>query len=500
MWMVITMPSLFMMLMVHLTYGIITWQNDTTTLPIPLFAACTGVNQAHSIMYILGGNTVNYPHSEMYQFNGTHSKDNGNLPWLYWNCWSQSITVDDSIYAIYMNDSWYDLYLQTYDIISGKMTSISVPEINTTDHDAITDLGQCLASNSTHLFMIGSGNCTSGACDNLQIYNIENGYWVDNDKLGKSPMFVRNAACVYYDYFLYVFGGMWCPATNIDCDEVSNGTMGYNLTSNTWVILEAQLHNKWYGIWGAQAIMPNHDGLIYILAGADELNSGIDAVNMFNASSQLMVSYPPLAYPITQAMVGFIKGRIYILGGRNINRLEGTSSIQYSSIIQTASPTHAPTKITESPTKSPSRYPSKSPSKSPSRSPTKSPSKSPSTSPTKSPSRSPTTKSPSRSPTRSPSRSPTMPSLAPTNSPSSMPPTSSSDMVHFAISEQALIYVSCGLMILLMCFCIGFRCYKRKRDSNQLIDAYAMEGRVSLAGISAPARIHGHNIMDTSEE
>eukprot|EP01084_Bolivina_argentea_P018683 34752_1 len=300
----------------------------------------------------------------------------------------------------------------------------------------------CMASNHTHLILLYQNivDITYGKSF-ISTYDIITGSW---SSYNISIWVMGFVYCQYYNHNVYMFG---CFSTKYEdysiCDDNShNMIMKYNDISNTAEILPKNLtfSSEYGGI-----SMPNNDGMIYIIGG----DSGIhfttfnEHVDLFNANDMSVTQMSPLLVGRDRFMYGFMQGEIYVMGGSispSPNQFPDSNTTEKSSFIPTMRPT----------------------------------------------------KSPTLSPTHSPTHSPSLPTISP-----SKPTSSPTDMLNLHISEQEIIYFASAVFALLFCSCIGVKCWKRRRNSENV---YQDEGRrySSIGGLGA--RIQGRNIMDTSSK
>ena len=115
----------------------------------------------------------------------------------------------------------------------------------------------------------------------------------------------------------------------------------YNDIDDVWSVLSFNLSQS-----AGLPIMPYNDGIIYFIAGGgDAVN-----VNVFDAVQNIVYTLPPCP-PAYSFMLGFLNGRIYILGGQKISGGQVLHRVLVSSVIPTRAPTGSPTKFpTQSPT------------------------------------------------------------------------------------------------------------------------------------------------------
>ena len=321
--------------------GSLTWYNvNNTKLPAPLSEACGGTDKKHSSIYLLGGFTDKQLITTISQFNGTEFTPEGYLP-----NYIQSACFGQMSVSIPSRDTTYFLDYNYYHIVEYNMADGSFSKLIPTPYNYNTTFSwghPCITSNDTHIFLIGTANCTNiDICNNLFIYNIDDDTWnMDINVIG-AGFFIRNSACGYYNHTLYSFNGYFCDNQDISLCvnqsvDASNIILYYDF--NTWWTLPQDTTK----LYDAQAISPNDDEIFYILAGRNNDNNATNNVFMFNASNQAWREDSPLAYAVDSGTIGFINGRVYILGGKHGNEYD-TKTIQVSSVISTYSPTKAPT-------------------------------------------------------------------------------------------------------------------------------------------------------------
>ena len=418
----------------------ITW-NRSVSLPTALKAGFSVSIETTKSIYIVG-----YPQSAyktIWKFDGkdytkvgTNVCDNPDYNLMY-----ASTAVQDTIYAPLCNvNSYLGNNILGFNTTSLKYDyNISIPPIHDTNLASLT-------SNDLHLFAILLYGTKKTDCQlSVMIYDIANGLWSKNVTSNyfsaeKSPVYA-----VYYDHNIYHFGCF--TGFNSECMDYKQQTqiLTFNDKYDKWTLLPVNIT-----IAEPIGFMPFNGGIIYLFG----YNETAETTNLWVYDTrQNAVVWQQIAISTRrdEFMLGVISDDIYIFGG-NVWGEGITATTWRSSMIPTMDPTHSPTVNTKSPTHSP-------------------------TEPTKSPSRSPTR--PTESPTKSPTFSPTKVAF------------------HFAVTEQNIIYLSCGIIGFLLCCCIGFRCYKKRGKWRN--NGEGQEGPRYLSVDGVVARIRGHSVVDTSQ-
>eukprot|EP01083_Nonionella_stella_P175226 609633_1 len=192
----------------------------------------------------------------------------------------------------------------------------------------------CLATDETHIFLV------DGKSDNqarnprvLQIYNIANNQWTTH----ATPYDDKNGYAWEYQYCyvvnneLFVFGGRF--EYKKDPIYYVGEIHKYNLHSNQWVTLSAQLYGSAYG---GKTVFYND--VLYIVG-----DYSTNIIRAFNINTQTFDENMYMTLPISVEQVGVIlvDNIIYVLGGRLADDPSPLSVIQYCTL-PTKEPTAAP--------------------------------------------------------------------------------------------------------------------------------------------------------------
>eukprot|EP01084_Bolivina_argentea_P262685 444310_1 len=324
-----------------------TW-SPAPPLPFPMWGSVIGVNHNHTLMYLIGGDkNVSYNNdyfiNTTYQFDGNLFKPIGTVPIqarmnAEYNVLAMSTTVQDITYFFNWN----------YDIIGFNTTSLKINWFNISLPGIYYSM--CLVSNDTHLFYL---QYDDEGIIFIFSYDIENKHWLQEYQepwpQGWDDYF--QGACVYYNHGIYMIGGIM------------------PLTPDIWMydIIQHKLSivgNMTYSAVNLAVIMPNNNGIMYIIGGEmfPNVNGAYKYVDVWNANTKKIISSSSLKTARAAPMVGFMKERIYVMGGvaGNFPGSNVTKLTEMSDIIPTLSPTHSPTKPTYSPTK-PTYSPTNSP-------------------------------------------------------------------------------------------------------------------------------------------
>eukprot|EP01084_Bolivina_argentea_P258669 436177_1 len=418
-----TQLSAFTMLLFCLFNAVIyatTW-SPAPPLPFPMYGSVVSTNRDHTLMYLIGGMS-----NTTYQFDGNSFKSIGTVPlgMRYDNVQGFSATVNDITY-----------FFNTEEIIGFNTTSTKVEWYNISLPKASGGIrnAMCLVANDTHLFYLE--NPSNGSLvDIIFAYDIENQQWLDQNSFAAGQWWGPDlGACVYYNHAIYIFGGLFSFKPHDDYVNPNHEILMYNFIQNEWSIVGNLTYSPIY----FAAIMPNKNGIIYIISGGNDSAVGAyKTVDVWNANTKQIVETSSLNIARGMYMVGFLNKRIYVMGGFTSD-VSLTKTTEMSNIIPTLPPTRSPTR---SPTKNPTHSPTI---------PTKNPTHSP-TIPTKNPTHSPTipTKNPTHSPTKNPTHSPTHSPTIPTISPSRLPTGPPTDIVNISLSSQQLIYCVSAAIVL----------------------------------------------------
>ena len=394
------------------------WSNSIN-LPTSMCRSFVGWNQNYTKIYLISGYNETGFFPQIYEFNGTSFRVVGKFTTDLEN-WRFSTTVKDIIF-FYQGYSDYGIIhafnTTTLEIQYNISTSQQQKQLNYPD---LT----CMTSNDTHLFfvvVVHVGQYPS----TLLIYNIAKKTWKNSTFITNASVGVVEGNCQYYNHNLYVFGGLWTYCHACGNSSIDPRILVYNDIHNNWTMLSIKLT---YDTASASVIMPISNGKIYVIGGngngASENNVNLVDVN------KMKVSNSSLHKGRTLPMLGFINGKIHVMGGYNNKPINDT---EISDFIPTLHPTQAPT-MSPVPSHPPTHHP---------------------------------TSSPTESPTNSPTLSPTKPTYSPSTT-TSKPPSKAPDVVSLTVPQ--LIYCVCGMMGLILLCLIGLRCYKRRYtvDNQQI--------------------------------
>ena len=441
-----------------------TW-NESVSLPFAMSGSAVGMNQNKTLMYIIGGfeRQSDTQSNIVYQFDGINFTKICELPGnMYYAVFSgMSTTVNDAIYFFTgppTNTEWNSM------IIGLNTTSLSIGDTNISlpiAFDTVNGYPICLVSNHTHLFYLVHVDYSTPE-DLIFAYNIQKMSWSSGDEFSPGPWYgPEDGQCIYYDRAIYIFGGFFNVEEHNNQLYTNHEIIMYDMVRDDW----SYIANMTYSADDLMAIMPNNDGMMYIIGGSGNNVEEMPNVNIFDANTFSVSDGPSLNVARCQAMVGFIDNSIYVMGGYiDQNRNVQTKDTEKSSFMSPSQvPTRYPTNITLSPTKSPSK---------------------------------------------SPSMSPTVPSYSPTHFPTKSP----TDILNVSLSEQQLILYGCGIIGIILLCCIILRCYMRKKKGHKhksLSDKYdkmkgsVLDGSVHGAVAAFPNQCEGavqRQIVDTFSE
>eukprot|EP01084_Bolivina_argentea_P054251 99513_1 len=190
----------------------------------------------------------------------------------------------------------------------------------------------CMTSDNSHyLYLIGGRSLDHYVTlDFIQIYDINNNNWSIVDGI-EYPSYY--ASCVYYNNYLYYFGGYNEQRYTQDDIQI------YDLINGVWK--SSNISKLPMGLSHMRSIV-GADNLVYIIGGITitnhsnrvyNVNACINAVQVYNPTTDLFGITTCLSEPRANSMVEIVNSEIVICGGRKDNWEQVKTCIQSKTLI-----------------------------------------------------------------------------------------------------------------------------------------------------------------------
>eukprot|EP01084_Bolivina_argentea_P303886 524756_1 len=285
---------------------------NTNRLPTSGFGQPLSYHAAAAAVYLFGGAATQSTFSNYISKWNANTQEwiklNVTIPAVYlYSQTNNAVTINDKVYFIGIYDGTHD---------SGKIYVFNMKNETWTDNINMASPNYpgvygCLATNDSHIFMIGGWNGTD-ALDYLQIYDINDNSWYSEEIL-ISPILGngwRGQYCSMSGNVLYVFAGVY------GAHQYDNGIYKYDVISK-WTKL-GNLLPLAYGV-----AVNYYNKYIYLIGGGrshgsvDQNVTVIDIIYEFDLSSESITNTLLMNESLTQMSAIIIADKIHIFGGWN---------------------------------------------------------------------------------------------------------------------------------------------------------------------------------------
>ena len=188
---------------------------------------------------------------------------------------------------------------------SGKLTSLRHESIGcwsmiASAPEPVLDSGS--TSDHTTLYMVG-GKTSNGAINSLYSYDTVTDAW--STLTPKPGIAVENPAAVFFDGYLYVFGGSSLPFSGGISDSYR-----YHIASNTWETITAMPTPRG-GIRAEQIA-----GKIYVVGGMDNTGQSLSIVEVYDPVANNWTTVTSMSQKRDNPGTAVVNQRLYVFGGR----------------------------------------------------------------------------------------------------------------------------------------------------------------------------------------